>query len=152
LEQVIKAEFIARFTYYIDWPADAFKEADSSFQVCTLGEGPLLPQIRNVLSRTSLKARKVSVHAIDSGRVDGCHLLYVAPGVGSRLEEAVRRIDGAPVLTIGDTPGYGNRGLMINLFLEGEHVRFKINSAAAKAKGLNVSSKLLALGKPVANE
>lgn len=149
LEPVVKAEFIARFTDYIDWPRNAFA-ADSAFHFCAVGNGPLIPHIRNLISNIRLKNRPVAYRALaDTSGAAGCHLIYFAPDAGNDMDRIIQRLDDAPVLTIGDTPGYGKKGAMINLFLEGTRVRFKINSNAAKANGLQVSAKLLVLGKPI---
>jgi hypothetical protein len=61
------------------------------------------------------------------------------------LSEALEGLNSAPVLTIGDTDGYAQRGIMINMYLEDKRVRFEINAEAARTAGLRISAKLLKL-------
>jgi hypothetical protein len=54
-------------------------------------------------------------------------------------------LDGSYILTIGDTKGFGESGVMINFLTKENKVRFEINLAAARRAGLKISSKLLSL-------
>jgi hypothetical protein len=53
------------------------------------------------------------------------------------------------VLTIGDTEGYAEQGVMVNFYLEDNMVRIEINIDAARRAGLNISSQLLKLARIV---
>jgi hypothetical protein len=148
LEQVVKVEFIKRFTEYVEWPASAFPSDTATFNICTLGEGPLPPRLQAHLGKTRIKGRSVSVRSLQSPEeAGGCHILYVAPSERPEVGRIVNRIGKSSVLTIGDTAGFGKQGVHINLFVVGTHVRFVINAAACKANGLTVSTKLLVLGR-----
>jgi len=149
VEEEVKVEFIERFTEFVEWPPEAFASKTSEFNVCTEGEGPLAPRIGALLGKGRIKDRPVRVRALKPGEeASGCHLLYIAPSESDGVDRIVRQIGKAPVLTIGDKAGWGKRGVLINLFLQGSHVRFAINAAASKASGLNVSVKLLVLARP----
>ncbi|HPA73163.1 MAG TPA: YfiR family protein, partial [Spirochaetota bacterium] len=52
-------------------------------------------------------------------------------------------------LHFADTPGFAERGVMINLFRSGSYVRFEINMDEVKKSPLKFSSKLLVLSKNV---
>lgn len=148
LEQVVKVEFIKRFTEYVEWPASAFPSDTAAFNICTLGEGPLRPRLQAHLGKARIKGRSVSVRTLHSAEEAGsCHILYLAPSERAEVGRIVNRIGKASVLTIGDTAGFGKHGVHINLFVVGTHVRFVINAAACKANGLAVSTKLLVLGR-----
>ena len=149
IEGEVKVEFIERFTEFVEWPAEAFASKTSEFNVCTVGDGPLAPRIGALLGKTRIKDRPVRVRALKPGEgASGCHLLYIAPSESGEVDRIVRQLGKSPVLTIGDKAGFGKRGVLINLFLEGSHLRFAINAAASKANGLNVSVKLLVLARP----
>lgn len=148
LELEVKAEFIERFTYYVEWPSRAFPSDTGSFILCVEGEGPIQSRLQAVLAENRIKDRRVALRALGSGdSAKGCHILYIAPSESPRVDQIVRRTGGAPVLTIGDSPGFTKAGVIINMFLEGSHVRFAINAKAAKANGLAVSAKLMAMAR-----
>lgn len=54
----------------------------------------------------------------------------------------------AGVLTVSDAPGFAAAGGIIELFAEGNKVRFTINMEAASAAGLAISSRLAQLASP----
>ncbi len=56
-------------------------------------------------------------------------------------------VKGLPILTVGETPGFAERGGMIRFTLEDNRVRFEINVEAAREADLNISSRLLTLAK-----
>lgn len=148
LELEVKAEFIERFTYYIDWPPEAFPSDTGAFSLCIEGEGPMRSRLESILADDRIKERHVALRTLKSGdSAMDCHILYIAPSERGRVDQIVRRIGGAPVLTIGDTPGFARAGVIINMFLEGPHVRFAINAEAARAHGLAVSAKLMAMAR-----
>jgi hypothetical protein len=148
LEQVVKVEFIKRFTEYVEWPASAFPSDTASFNVCSLGEGPLRPRLQAHLGKGLIQGRHTTIRALQSPEeAGGCHILYVAPSERAEAGRIVDRIGKTSVLTIGDTAGLGKHGIHISLFVVGTRVRFMINAAACKANGLTVSTKLLVLSR-----
>src|SRR5262249_15200341 len=85
-----------------------------------------------------------------------CHILFISRAAtdgkespDDRLAEAVRKLKNAPVLLVSDTEGHAGKGAIIDLFIEDNRVKFEVNPAVAKQAGLQISSKLLQLGKIV---
>jgi hypothetical protein len=147
----VEAQFIERFTRFIEWPPSSFAAADAPFVVCTWGEGPLSTELERVVSGRRIKARPVRVLRVDAiDKLAPCHVLYLA-----KVErDLVRRVGsyalGKPLLTIGDQPGLAEAGLMINLVVDSDgFVRFEINRAVVNASQLRVSAKLMRLARLV---
>lgn len=67
----------------------------------------------------------------------------------SALLDSVKGMD---LLTVGDTEGYAQSGIMVNFYIVGKNVRFEINLNAIRRARINVSSQLLKLGRIVDNE
>jgi hypothetical protein len=152
LEYELKVEFIKRFADYVEWPAHAFASDTAAFNICTMGDGPLRRRVQAKLGRGRAKGRRVAVRALKAPQeAGGCHVLYIAPSERAEVGNIVRELGRAPILTIGDTAGFGKRGVLINMFVEGTHIRFAINAPASKANGLSVSAKLLVLARPGEN-
>ncbi len=74
-----------------------------------------------------------------------CHVLFIAPSERPRIPLIMDALRGAGTLTIGDTQGFAQQGVMINFYIEKRRVRFEINAGAAHEAGLKISSKLLKL-------
>ena len=150
-EHEVKAEFIERFTHFIDWPDSAFASPTAPFVVCVWGQSPLTSQLEQVLSRGRLKARPVRLLHVESrDRLQPCHILYVASRDRAVIRSVVASTRGKPLLSVGDQPGFAEEGLLINLFLDAQgFVRFEINLEATRLSGLKVSAKLLRLARLV---
>jgi hypothetical protein len=150
-EYQVKAEFIERFTRFVDWPESAFPSRSSSFVVCVWGAGALSEQLERVIVRRAIKARAVRVvHVASSDQLGACHLLYVAT-TELRVVRAVSAMTrGKAILSVSDQPGFAEEGMLINLILNDDgFVRFEINREVARASGLKISAKLLRLARLV---
>ncbi|MDB6033473.1 MAG: hypothetical protein JWM16_3811 [Verrucomicrobiales bacterium] len=77
------------------------------------------------------------------------HLLFVPANEESSLNELVKELQQAHVLTVGETPGFAAAGGMINFLREGDKVRFDINAFSADQAGLRISAQLQKLAKTV---
>jgi hypothetical protein len=53
-------------------------------------------------------------------------------------------------VTVGDTPGFGEAGVMLNLYVSNDRrVRFEANTSAAARAGIRLHSQLLRLARIV---
>ncbi|MCC6129400.1 MAG: YfiR family protein [Acidobacteria bacterium] len=151
-EYRLKAELIERFTRFVDWPAD--KSADESvFTICVFESNPFGPALEEVAASRRIKNHPVEV--LEVSRVTelaACRVLFIPSRASDSLEKILMRTKTKPVLTVGDTPGFGERGVLINFYLERENVRFEINEAAVRKSGLEMSSRLLKLARILPGE
>jgi hypothetical protein len=148
-EQAVKAEFIERFTRFIDWPDAAFASPGAPFVVCAWGRGPLTSQLEQAVTRQPIKGRPVRfLHVESRDGLESCHLLYVATPDRAVVRGIVASTRGKPLLSVGDQPGFAEEGVLINLFLDTQgFVRFEINLDAARLSGLKISAKLMRLAR-----
>ena len=77
------------------------------------------------------------------------HVVLIGGADKKRLAAVIARTEGRPILTIADAPGAAAGGSVINFYLDGKHVRFEINTRAARDSGLKVRTKLLRLARVV---
>ena len=153
VEAELKAEFLERFTRFIDWPESEFKSPESPFAVCLLGQTPLEPYLSRMARTRRLKGRAIQVRTLGGpSEVGGCAMVWIPPEAAGSLEQVLERTAGKAILTVGDTEGLAARGAHINLKREGARLTFDINVAQAKRSGLRFSSQLLQLGHLVGAE
>lgn len=139
-----------RFTRFIDWPAGAFASGDAPFVIGVIGETAVTPHLRRMAQKRTIKGRTIEIRSIvDLEELDGCHLVFIGHDVTPALDEVLAATGRRPVLTVADTPGFAERGVLINLYLDRARVRFEVNLDAAKRSGLKFSAKLLKLGRIV---
>lgn len=144
---VLKAEFIERFTRFIDWPREVLGPG-SVFRLCVVGGTPVgtaLEQLAHARRFKGHPASYLKVVALDG--LASCHLVFIDGSERRRLEDILSRTAGRPILTVGDTDGYSARGVIINFYRSGSRLRFEINIAAALESGLRFRSKLLKLAR-----
>ena len=143
-EYQVKAAFLYNFAKFVDWPAGA---GPSAFVLCILGDDPFGAGI-NVIAGKQIGGRVLQVRRLASA--DGaaaCQMLFISGSESEGLARALAAVRNRPVLTVGDTPGFAERGVAINLYVEQSKVRFEINLDAAKRAQLNISSQLLKLAR-----
>lgn len=130
-EYELKAGFIAKFPSFVKWPAPG-----SPVTVGVLGNDPFGPALDRVM-----KVRR-------SKRVEdlkGCQIIFISKSERGNIPGIIAALAGANVMTVGDTEGFVKQGGVLGFVMEGDKVRFEINTGAAKRAGLDISSRLLKL-------
>lgn len=145
-EYEIKAAFIHNIAKFVEWPAPQ-SPAKAPLMLCILGQDPsggafdalygkqvggMAWEVAPVNSRASLRE---------------CRVLFIAASEAGNLRRILEGIQGSAVLTVGDSDGFAEQGVMVNFYLEQNKVRFEINLAAVKRAGLKISSQLLKLAR-----
>jgi len=144
-EYAVKAAFLYNFTKFVEWPPNAFSGERSQFRVCVLGEDPFGKSLR-VIGDESVAGRRVSLlQAEEIRQPEDCQILFISRSERDRLSQILADLGEAPVLTVGDSGGFLDQGVIINFTLENGKVRFEINQEAAERAGIKISSKLLRL-------
>lgn len=145
----LKAIYFERFTRFIEWPKTALPDG-APFVACIQGTGETADNLAELARARKFKDRLVEVRRVRAGSdLNTCHLLYVAGTEAPRLQQVVQAADGKAILTLGDTPGFADKGVQINLIPVGQLMNFEINMGAVKSSKLQFSSKLLRLGRLV---
>lgn len=148
IEYAVKAAYLYKFAPFVDWPAAAFASASSPFQLCILGRDPFGASLDQTVSGQRVDGHPVMVRRIE--RVDaasGCHILYLGASRVQTAAEALRAVRGTPILTVADSARDG--GAIIKFVVKDNRVRFDIDTAAAAANRVTISSKLLGLATSV---
>src|SRR5690606_34787781 len=74
----VKAEFIERFTQFVDWPPSALPK-QARFVVCVLGTTDVTPPLRRIAKLRTFKQRRTVVRSATPETASSCHVLFVAP-------------------------------------------------------------------------
>lgn len=139
-EYELKGAFIAQMTEFINVRPQAGR-----LVLCVLGLNPFPPHVPRAQGE---RAVDIVLLNADSG-LGHCSMVFVSASAARHVDRVVALARGLGVLTIGDSEGFARRGLMVNFYLSGDKVRFEINHEAARAGGLSISSRLLALARIV---
>jgi uncharacterized protein DUF4154 len=147
-EYSVKAAFLYHFVEFVEWPANA--PLPATITIGVLGKDPFGDLLDRAILHKVVMGRPLAVRRFETvEELQPCQILFVSSSEMSRLPEAFARLDGAPVLTVGEADRFARRGGMIGFLFEEDRVRLEINLAAAEATGLRVSSKLLSVARLV---
>ncbi len=152
-EYQIKAAFLFNFVQFVEWPAAAFPDANAPIAIGILGDDPFGTVLDQTVHGETIRNRKLVIQR--SRRVQDlkdCHLVFISTSEKGRLAEILASLQTATALTVSETESFARHGGVINLYLEGNKVRFEINPGAAQRQGLRISSQLLKLGKVIGTD
>ena len=122
-EEQLKAVFLFNFASFVEWPESTMPSAGEPFSICTLGEQPFGAALEE-----ACRGEKVFGRDHDASIAD--------------VLSALKR---RGVLTVGESDRFASAGGMIRFRVVQSRVRFEIDSQAAEAAGLRVSSHLMKL-------
>jgi len=148
-EYDIKAAFLYRFLFFINWP-DNSDEHDSSKPVIMgiVGRDPFgnafaeIEGLQKGPENRVLEIRRLGAYR-PSLDLEVCDLLFVARSARGDVPAILERLAGRPVLLVADHPGFIEANGMINLVLQDRRVRWEINRGAMGRAGLRPQAQLL---------
>lgn len=150
-EYTVKGVFLERFARFVDWPADD-EEQDTTdkFVITVIGNNPFETVLDSLYETKNIKNKEVFVRYISRIEdINNTDILFISESEKENLSEILSYVADKPILTVGDTEGFAERGVHINFFLDKGKIRFEINEKAARASGLYISHLLLNLAKIV---
>jgi hypothetical protein len=143
-EYQIKAVFLFNFAQFVEWPPEAFPEAQAPLVIGVLGEDPFGAYLDETVRGEKLNGHLVVVQRYRRAEeIGACHVLFISRSEADRLEPILAGLKGRSVLTVGDFDGFARRGGMIRFVRENNKIRLRIGLETAKAARMTISSKLL---------
>jgi hypothetical protein len=151
-EYQLKAAFIGKFVKYVTWPPERLGDS-APLVVGVLGQDPFGDKLEAAFKNRKSDERRVVVQRFPTlDGLEGAHVLFVPAQEAARLGDVVRATRDASLLLIGESADFAARGGIINFYLEGDKLRFEINTESAKRQKLKVSSDLLKLARIVSDK
>ena len=146
-EDQIKAVYLLNLTGFVAWPEAAFDSADAPLRIAVHDGGGLSSFIqifKNVIQGESYGRRNIVVDQLSpSADLSAYHMLFVTDSSDPEVARLLQASQGHPILTVGDSRDFCQRGGVINLLRSKNRIGLEVNITAAKAAQLEVSSKLL---------
>jgi YfiR/HmsC-like len=149
-EYRVKAAFLFHFAQLVDWPTDTPTGADTSLYLCTFGEDPFQGSLESTVEGKVIENRAIRIrHLLRPEDTQGCRILFLGKAQSKHIPMLLADLRNAPVLTVGETPGFLAAGGVVCFLLQENKVRFEINLDAARSAGLKIGSRLLVLAQNV---
>jgi hypothetical protein len=150
-EYQLKAVFLFNFAQFVEWPPQAFADAETPLVIGVLGEDPFGSYLDETVRGEAMKGHPMVVRRYrEVEEVEACHILFISQTRAGRMEQILTRLNGQNVLTVSDAPGFARQGGMIEFVTNRNKIRLRMNLEAARVADLTISSKLLRLADLVA--
>lgn len=148
-EAKIKVAYVYNFLKFVEWPERDGDAPATPVRICLVGSDSIRTMLGE-LSIRKVRERQIQVEQIkDLSGLSICHLVYLSRSEEAALPQVLQRIDGAPVLSASDIPGFAHKGGMIGFATEDNRVKIEINQSSVRRAGLRVSAKLLEIARLV---
>lgn len=149
MEYKVKAEMLERFALFLEWPGSANIEDESTpFVIAVIGKNPFGLELEAVFSGRKIRDREIRIRYLSTpDEIEDCHVLFISSSEKESLNRIIARTRKRSILTVSDTKGFSEAGVLINFYLEKKNIRFEINETAAYESGFYISYKLLQLAR-----
>lgn len=148
-EYELKSVLILKVIDYINWPEDHDNKKDE-FVITVLGENPFGEYLDLTFEEKKIYGKKVNIKYINDHKdISGSDVLFITRSERSNIKKILSVIKGKPILTIGDTIGFGEKGVHINFLVENNRVRFYLNESSAQQSGLEIDFHLRNVSKKI---
>jgi hypothetical protein len=149
-EYNVKAVYLYSFGRYFLWPEET-GTSKRPFTIGVFANDPFGDALKQIAQKKQIQGRPISIWPIEEIRQgESCQVVFVPKTVPAERQAAIIDALGRrPILLVGETPGFADRGGTANFFVDDCTVRFEINVDVAREQGLSIDAKLLNLARTV---
>jgi hypothetical protein len=152
LENRTKANFLAQFPKFVNWPDTAFPSAQAPFLICILGEFSFGYTLAEITRGTVTLGRRIEIRSVQAEQdLRACQILFITHSKRKQYGKVFEVLQGSNVLTVGETPDFIDAGGAVSFLFEVDALHFEVNLAAANSAHLKISSGMLSLARRVVN-
>ena len=148
-EYEVKAAYIYNFAKFVEWPNGRFQTNNKTIHVCVIGDDPFGPSLSAIAGKTAGDRTVEIMRTVSLHNIRDCEIIFISNSEEEHVAQILKAINNSPALTIGDSEGFAQQGVMINFYFDNKTVRFEINPKAARRVGMRISSNLLRIAKIV---
>ena len=153
VEYRAKANYLANFPSFVEWPAEALPPGNAPFLVCVFGEFSFGISLAELTRGNTVHDRRIEIRWVRKVQeLSVCQILFVSRSEQKRYNQALDAVRGKMVLTVGETPEFLEAGGILSFSGQQGAVQFDVNLVAAIKAHLKISSRLLTLARHVVNQ
>lgn len=146
VEYFVKASFIEKFARFTEWKSSNMGDY---FVIGVLGKSPFYNELELLAKKATIKNKSIKIKYItDYHEISNCQLLFVCSSEKENISKIVNYANTYNILIVGDTPGYGEKGVHFNFYFKNsETIHFEINLNALHRSDFKTDLQLLSIGK-----
>ncbi|MBN1007644.1 YfiR family protein [Amphritea pacifica] len=146
-ERSVKAAYIYNFLHFTEWPTPP----NQPFHFCIVGHTSLDRELARLNHKPIRDGVVIAIsHVSVTDDWGFCRALFVDSSSRKQIDRLLVKLNSAPILTISDSKGLADHGIMIEMGARHNRIAFDINLKAAHAANMNFSARLLKLARYVA--
>ena len=132
--------FIYNFSRLIQWPA-SYHTGD--FVIGVMGNNDLYKTLQSYVANKKVGSQPISVKRFDSpADISKSHIIFVGNSRVNQLSSVIAKLQGSNTLIITERKGMVESGSAIDFFMDGEKLKFVMNTQNAQKYNLVVSKSL----------
>ncbi len=140
-EYQAKARYLSILPDYVKWPEDQGKKG---LVIGVIGDSRFENYLNDLFTPGNPHSRTGRIIYLQSRQaLEGCDVIFICDSESEWLYEILKKVRGRSILTIGDSPDFARRGVMINLVVERNRIGLEVNLAAVRSSHLEISSHVL---------
>lgn len=144
-EYALKAAFLYNFAKFAEWPAASFSDSHAPFVICLAGNDPFGPNLKSLEGKLVKDRPLVTKPIHTDDNLISCHILYIGPDELKQTRNILQALQTSPVLTVCDTEGCAETGIILNMRMVENRVALDLNLDAVQQTQLKLSSQLIRL-------
>lgn len=132
--------FIYNFSRLIQWPASY---NTGEFVIGVMGNNDLYYTLTSYVANKKVGSQPISVKQFnDPADITKSHIIFIGNTKIGKLNEVIAKLQGSNSLIITERRGSINSGSAIDFFMDGDKLKFVMNTQNAQKYNLNVSKSL----------
>ena len=146
-EYYVKAAFLYHLAEWVRWPV-----TPEGMTICLTGPDRFGNAL-SVLKDKTINQRPVQLRReVPEDAWGDCQILYLAPALQPDWADIRRRLEGKPVMTVSDMPGFAEAEGMVGFIAHKRRVRLEVNPRAAVRSHLLMTPELLKMAHRVVGD
>jgi hypothetical protein len=140
-ERAVRVAYLFSLIKFVDWPTPR-----NDLLIGYVGSQATGETLLKSLDGRRADARTLHVVLSPSDELlEKCEIIYFGDASPEDIRKTLAKVDGRPVLTLGETDSFPRRGGMIGLVKDEDHIQIVVNLQSAQRSGVRISSRVLNL-------
>jgi len=140
-ERAVRVAYLYSLIKFVDWPGP-----ENDLLIGYVGS----PATGETLFK-SLDGRRNDAHTLhvilspSDGALEKCGIIYFGDASTDAIRKTLAKVEGRPVLTLGETDAFPQLGGMVGLVKDEDHIQIVVNLPLTQRSGIRISSRVLNL-------
>ncbi|MCF8259438.1 MAG: YfiR family protein [Melioribacteraceae bacterium] len=142
-EANVKAVLVYKFTKFLHWPENADRD---TFKIGVLGDAEIASALKIITHEQLIKKKPAKIEELNpSTPLKSYNIIFLSQKSTMDIKNVLQKIQGEPVLLIGDKEGFGEKGAGINLIKQDGKIKFEINLSSLRENGIESNTQFINL-------